>query len=119
MPPGDQMRTLSAVLLALALASSLAHAQRAPDQAPLPRYQLVEPAEQKQALHPRAEPDEEQLLSRRHYTTRDGRRVHSPSKTQGDVAPAGASAKCRDGTYSFSQNRRGTYSHHGGVRSWL
>jgi len=83
------MRTLSAVLLALALASSIAHAQRAPDQAPLPRHQLVEPAEQKQALHPRAEPDEEQLLSHRHYTTRDGRSVHSPSKTQGDMAPAG------------------------------
>jgi hypothetical protein len=33
--------------------------------------------------------------------------------------PAGASAKCRDGTYSFSQHRRGTCSHHGGVGSWL
>lgn len=34
-------------------------------------------------------------------------------------APAGASAVCRDGTYSYSQNRRGTCSHHGGVAQWL
>ena len=28
-------------------------------------------------------------------------------------------AVCNDGTYSYSQNRRGTCSHHGGVRRWL
>ncbi|MBL8195108.1 MAG: DUF3761 domain-containing protein [Blastocatellia bacterium] len=33
--------------------------------------------------------------------------------------PPGARAICRDGTYSFSQNRRGTCSHHGGVAQWL
>jgi len=33
--------------------------------------------------------------------------------------PTGASAKCKDGTYSYSQNRRGTCSHHGGVAAWL
>lgn len=33
--------------------------------------------------------------------------------------PAGATALCRDGTYSFSQHRRGTCSHHGGVKKWL
>lgn len=33
--------------------------------------------------------------------------------------PAGATALCRDGTYSFSQHRRGTCSHHGGVEKWL
>lgn len=36
-----------------------------------------------------------------------------------DEAPAGTTARCRDGTYSFSQNRRGTCSHHGGVAEWL
>jgi uncharacterized protein YraI len=36
-----------------------------------------------------------------------------------DTAPPGASARCNDGTYSFSQNRRGTCSHHGGVAEWL
>jgi hypothetical protein len=38
---------------------------------------------------------------------------HSPT------VPQGASAQCRDGTYSFSQSRRGTCSHHGGVARWL
>ena len=34
-------------------------------------------------------------------------------------APSGATAKCGDGTYSFSQSRRGTCSRHGGVAVWL
>lgn len=33
--------------------------------------------------------------------------------------PAGATALCNDGTYSFSQHRSGTCSHHGGVAVWL
>jgi Protein of unknown function (DUF3761) len=33
--------------------------------------------------------------------------------------PAGATALCRDGTYSFSKHRSGTCSHHGGVARWL
>jgi Protein of unknown function (DUF3761) len=33
--------------------------------------------------------------------------------------PAGATARCRDGTYSFSQHHSGTCSHHGGVAAWL
>lgn len=33
--------------------------------------------------------------------------------------PAGASAICRDGTYSYSRSRSGTCSWHGGVRRWL
>lgn len=34
-------------------------------------------------------------------------------------APPGATARCRDGTYSFSQHRSGTCSYHGGVAVWL
>ncbi len=34
-------------------------------------------------------------------------------------APAGATARCHDGTYSFSQHHSGTCSHHGGVAAWL
>jgi hypothetical protein len=48
------------------------------------------------------------------YTNVDGNYVPSPSDD-----PAGASAQCADGTYSYSQNRRGTCSHHGGVARWL
>lgn len=39
------------------------------------------------------------------------------AKPQG--APSGATAQCRDGTYSYSAHRWGTCSHHGGVRVWL
>ncbi|MDR1847644.1 MAG: DUF3761 domain-containing protein [Bacteroidales bacterium] len=53
----------------------------------------------------------------RYYTNSYGERVQSPTKY--DSAPAGATALCRDGTYSFSRNRRGTCSHHGGVAKWL
>jgi hypothetical protein len=34
-------------------------------------------------------------------------------------APPGATALCRDGTYSFSEHHSGTCSHHGGVADWL
>lgn len=46
-----------------------------------------------------------------------GNEVCSPYSSP--TAPAGASAICNDRTYSFSQSRRGTCSHHGGVARWL
>jgi uncharacterized protein YgiM (DUF1202 family) len=56
-------------------------------------------------------------LNVKHYTNSLGERVQSP--TYYNTAPAGATALCRDGTYSFSKNRRGTCTHHGGVAKWL
>jgi hypothetical protein len=56
-------------------------------------------------------------VSGRSYVNVDGVRV--PSPVFSDTKPAGASARCRDGSYSFSQNRRGTCSHHGGVAVWF
>lgn len=53
----------------------------------------------------------------KYYTNCDGKKVQTP--THYKSAPAGATAICRDGTYSFSQHRRGTCSHHGGVSVWL
>jgi len=50
------------------------------------------------------------------YVNVDGETVHSPAHASS--IPAGASAKCRDGTYSFSRHRQGTCSHHGGVAEW-
>jgi len=41
------------------------------------------------------------------------------SLTESAAAPPGATARCRDGTYSFSHHRSGTCSHHGGVAIWL
>lgn len=34
-------------------------------------------------------------------------------------APPGATARCADGSYSYSQHHSGTCSHHGGVAQWL
>ena len=50
------------------------------------------------------------------YINSAGNTVCSPYVS--NSAPAGATAKCGDGTYSFSQSRRGTCSHHGGVSIW-
>ncbi|HMG15516.1 MAG TPA: DUF3761 domain-containing protein [Saprospiraceae bacterium] len=51
------------------------------------------------------------------YINSKGQRVQSPAAY--DATPADACAQCYDGTYSFSQHRRGTCSHHGGVQRWL
>ncbi len=59
------------------------------------------------------------LQTNRHYTNSDGQVVHSPSKTTSGKPPDGATAKCRDGSYSFSKHHSGTCSHHGGVDNWL
>ena len=60
------------------------------------------------------------LSNDNYYTNSLGNEVHSPAfETKPNVVPQGASARCGDGTYSFSQNRRGTCSHHGGVSEWL
>lgn len=54
-----------------------------------------------------------------YYTNTDGNEVHSPTNTIDNSIPAGATARCGDGTYSFSQNHRGTCSYHQGVAQWL
>jgi hypothetical protein len=51
------------------------------------------------------------------YVNSKGQTVKRPENCS--IAPKGATAQCRDGTYSFSQSRRGTCSHHGGVAKWL
>jgi hypothetical protein len=59
------------------------------------------------------------LSNSNYYTNVNGERVKSPAYSLDGSVPAGATARCRNGTYSFSQNRRGTCSHHGGVAQWL
>src|SRR5216684_3483492 len=51
------------------------------------------------------------------YVNSKGQTVRRPENCSGP--PKGATAQCRDGSYSFSQSRRGTCSHHGGVAKWL
>lgn len=102
-------KLLHPFLIALAIGMP-AHAQLAPPQ----REDI--PAVQRQKI---TEPDERELQTHGHYRNRRGEEVHAPAKSTSDKAPDGASAHCRDGTYSFSRSRRGTCSHHGGVAAWL
>lgn len=51
-----------------------------------------------------------------YYNNTNGYVVQSP--TYYNNRPPGATARCRDGTYSFSQSRCGTCSGHGGVAEW-
>jgi len=60
--------------------------------------------------------EDRNLFNDDYYINSDGKRVHSPTKSPSK--PSGATARCKDGTYSFSHSRRGTCSHHGGVATW-
>jgi hypothetical protein len=51
---------------------------------------------------------------RDYYKNVSGNCVHRPSSS-----PTGATARCADGTYSYSQHASGTCSHHGGVARWI
>jgi resuscitation-promoting factor RpfB len=51
------------------------------------------------------------------YVNSQGQTVKRPETCSS--SPNGATAQCRDGSYSFSQSHRGTCSHHGGVAKWL
>jgi Protein of unknown function (DUF3761) len=83
---------LLAVFLALNSAASFAYAYSAPDESDLDNHQT--------------------------YRKRNGETVHSPAHTRSGKAPTGATAQCRDGTWSFSRHRSGTCSRHGGVATW-
>ena len=49
-----------------------------------------------------------------YYKNVNGACVHRPASD-----PSGATAKCRDGSYSYSRHASGTCSHHGGVLRWI
>lgn len=89
-------------------------------QATRPRTVSSEPATSAQPASPRdhaATKNSGSMPPGRSYVNVDGIRVRSPVFS--DTRPEGASARCRDGSYSFSLNRRGTCSHHGGVAEWF
>ena len=52
-----------------------------------------------------------------YYTNVSGHSVHRPVQSVG--RPPGATAHCRDGSWSFSEHHRGTCSHHGGVAEFM
>jgi hypothetical protein len=87
------------------------------------RKQKVEEAkERKVALHQEQEAKEAKeatsTCTNGTYVNSAGNTVCKPEESSSG-APAGATAKCEDGTYSFSESRSGTCSHHGGVAEWL
>ena len=97
------MRLLAAFLIAtLALAPAGARARPAAPRASAP----VAASAASASPH---------LVESGHYRNVDGASLHSPAHTDNGAVPAGASAQCRDGSYSFSRHHRGTCSHHGGV----
>ena len=63
-------------------------------------------------------PDESDLDNHNTYVNHDGQTVHAPAHSRSGQIPEGASAQCRDGTYSFSRHHSGTCSRHGGVAAW-
>jgi hypothetical protein len=52
-----------------------------------------------------------------YYRNVDGNCI--PRPVAAPSPPAGATAQCKDGIYSFSAHRSGTCSGHGGVARWL
>lgn len=91
------------LVAALLLAGGVAEARRSPARS-YPQFTVA---------------GENNLQEHGHYTSRSGQTVHAPAHSLTGAVPAGASAKCRDGSYSFSQSARGTCSRHGGVAQWL
>jgi hypothetical protein len=66
---------------------------------------------------PRADQGKSNCTSNGTYVNSKGKTVQRPETCAS--APQGATAQCRDGSYSFSRSHRGTCSHHGGVAKWL
>ncbi len=71
---------------------------------------------QKVAPTPVAQPAKIPAAPNETYTNVYGNEVPNPYAA--DTKPPGATARCRNGEYSFSQNRRGTCSGNGGVEEW-
>lgn len=100
---------LSKALLAACVAGGLLISTAAEARAPRSHSSTIQ----------RTESNESELVEHGTYTNKDGATVHSPAHTKSGKAPSGATAKCRDGSFSFSANHRGTCSHHGGVSQWF
>lgn len=105
-----------AKLFALVLASAISFAAASPAFA-LRHTQTAPATAATQA--PPAKGYDNHLLESGSYVNSSGQIVHRPAHTESGRPPEGATAQCRDSTYSFSQHHRGTCSHHGGVARWL
>jgi hypothetical protein len=99
-------RFVSIVALATVLFTSLS--------AQSPQPSPPNPTPQQQQQQQKSQP---KCTDRGTYVNGKGETVKRPENCT--AVPQGATAQCRDGSYSFSQSRRGTCSHHGGVARWL
>ena len=52
-------------------------------------------------------------------TVAPAKREASESKSPANTDPSGATARCKDGTYSHAKTHQGACSRHGGVAEWL
>lgn len=86
-----------------------------PTETPVPQTQTA-PANSDQSTQTQQDTG---LSNNNSYTNIVGNQVHSPAYSSNGQVPAGATAQCNDGTYSFSQHHSGTCSGHGGVAQWL
>lgn len=86
-------------------------------QAEAKRRQAAEAEEQKAAEERKTTAEETPACTNGTYVNSAGNTVCSPEHAPSP--PAGATAECADGTYSFSESRSGTCTHHGGVARWL
>jgi len=87
------------------------------EKVPVPVVNQVPSKVDSQPIDQAQVPKDVPLSNDNHYVNTAGNEVHSPAYAPS--IPVGASARCGDSTYSFSQSRRGTCSHHGGVGEWL
>ncbi len=79
-----------------------------------PKTTAPKPAPKPKAAPKTTAPPKQTECGADYYRNVDGTCVHRPSDN-----PAGATAICNDGSYSYSQHRQGTCSGHKGVRTWL
>lgn len=100
------------VVIFIAIAASDSHQPAA-----ISSYQSQQQIQSNQTYQQASSQPADNLSNDNYYANSSGNSVHSPAYS--NAIPVGATARCRDGTYSFSQSRRGTCSHHGGVSQWL
>jgi resuscitation-promoting factor RpfB len=85
----------------------------------VPQSHSVPPSSTDSSATTKAKPDPSKATCTKNgtYVNSKGQTVKRPENCS--AAPKGATARCRDGSYSFSQSKRGTCSQHGGVAKWL
>src|SRR5450755_4717834 len=83
----------------------------------VPQSQPSSPPTAHSASNTGAKQDQTNCTNNGTYVNSKGKTVLRPETCS--AVPKGVSAQCRDGSYSFSQSRRGACSHHGGVAKWL